>query len=221
MKDSKLKEKYRLQATNVLKIYVLILKEPDNTILRPINHRRSIVSISDSDCKTFFGFSNQQDLLRLLKCLRLDKSRIVLSNGSVMSGEEIFLRGLYELITGEFQSSVAINVFGRDLSQQSRAFSYFIDYIYHNFCYLLLDNLSWFKESGLLEKSRLAIRKKLEDLGYVFEINEKHTIGLFIDCNCLKTFRPVGGPLFAGHDARRYSTLVQQAFCNVGTVCMD
>ena len=111
-KDVKAKRKYRLLAIKVSLVFVLMLKEPDITISRPINNRKGIASFSDSDCKTFFGFNNQCDLFRLLNCLRLNTDRIVLSNSSVLSGEEILLRGLYELVTGEFQSSVAINVFG-------------------------------------------------------------------------------------------------------------
>jgi len=144
----------------------------------------------------------------------MDEERIVLKNGSVMPGEEVMLRGLYELVTGEFQSSVAINVFGRELSQQSRAFTYFIDHLYSTFCYLLLDNLEWFYDEGLLEESRQAVRRKLIELGYSFEVREKQTIGLFIDCNCLKTCRPGGGPITGGHDGLRYDTLVQQTFYN-------
>jgi len=213
-KDLECKKRFRIKAIGLLQVYISIMREPDRAVPKPINKRRNILSFCDSDCKTFFGFNNQMDLYRLLKCLRLDKERIVLKNGSVMSGEEVMLRGLYELVTGEFQSSVAINVFGRELSQQSRAFTYFIDYLYSTFCHLLLDNLEWFLDEGLLEESRQAIRRKIIDLGYSFELGEKHTIGLFIDCNCLKTCRPGGGPITGGHDGLRYDTLVQQTFYN-------
>jgi len=213
-KDVKARKKYRESAIRFILINLLMRLEPDDPIPVTIDRKRNILSFSDSDCKTFFGFNSQSDLYRLLKCLRLDKDRIVFSNRSVMSGEEILLRGMYELVTGEFQSSVSLNVFGRELTQQSRAFTYFIDHIYNHFCHLLLDNLEWFREKGLLEESRVAVFNKLIDLGYVFERNEQHTIGLFIDCNCLKTCRPGGGPLDGGHDARRYDTLVQQVFYN-------
>jgi len=213
-KDLRCRKKYKGKAIQALLIYILMVLEPEDPIPPTIDNKRGINSFSDSDCKTFFGFNSQADLFRLLKCLRLNKDRVILSNRSVMSGEEIMLRGLYELVTGEFQSSVAVNVFGRELSQQSRAFTYFIDHIYENFCFLLLDNLEWFRDKGLLEESRRAIKAKLIDLGYIFEMTEQHTIGLFIDCNCLKTCRPGGGPLTGGHDAPRYDTLIQQSFYN-------
>jgi len=212
--ESGCKKKYRLRSMKLLTVYLSISVEPCNPIPKPIDNKRNIMSFSDSDCKTFFGFNSQADLYRLMKCLRLDQDLITLSNRSIMSGEEVMLRGLYELVTGEFQSSVAVNVFGRELSQQSRAFTYFISHIYRRFCHLLLDNLEWFRDTGLLEESRRAIRKKLLDLGYIFDEGEKHTIGLFIDCNCLETCRPGGGPLTGGHDGLRYDSLVQQTFYN-------
>jgi len=208
------KRKFRERAMRLLSICINMTQEPEITVSKPIDYRRNIQSFCDSDCKTFFGFNCQGDLFRLLKCFRLDLDRISLQNGSVMSGEEIMLRGLYELVTGEFQSSVSLNVFGRELSQQSRAFSYFIDHMYKTFCHLLLNNLEWFFDEGLLEESRRAIRAKLIDLGYSFEVGEKHTIGMFIDCNCLKTCRPGGGPLTGGPDGLRYDSLIQQAFYN-------
>lgn len=48
-----------------------------------------------------------------------------LENGSVMTGEEILLRGLYELVTGETQSSNTEHVFRREFTQQSRAFKFY------------------------------------------------------------------------------------------------
>ena len=53
----------------------------------------------------------------------------ILDNCSNMSGEEVFLRGLYELVSGETQHNISRNVFGRDWSAQSGAFKYFINHI--------------------------------------------------------------------------------------------
>jgi len=140
-KTLKARKSYRNRSMQFIIISMLMRLEPNDPIPVSIDRQRNILSFSDSDCKTFFGINSQADLYRLLKCLRLEKDRIVFSNRSVMSGEEVLLRGMYELTTGEFQSSVSLNVFGRELSQQSRAFSYFINHVYDNFCYLLLDNL--------------------------------------------------------------------------------
>ena len=56
--------------------------------------------------------------------LELDGDKYTLENGSVMSGEEILLRGLYELVSGDDQHVITEKMFGRDQSQQSRAFKF-------------------------------------------------------------------------------------------------
>ena len=43
------------------------------------------------------------------------------------------LRGLYEPVSDEDQFNIACNVFGREKSQQSRAWKYFVNHIYDNF----------------------------------------------------------------------------------------
>lgn len=84
--------------------------------------------------------------------LELDGDKYTLENGSVMSGEEILLRGLYELVSGDDQHVITEKMFGRDQSQQSRAFKFFIDHIYSNFLFLVNDNLKWWFDSGLIEE---------------------------------------------------------------------
>ena len=39
------------------------------------------------------------------------------SNGTRMIGEEVFLRGFYELCSGETQEKICVNVFGREFTQ--------------------------------------------------------------------------------------------------------
>ena len=54
-----------------------------------------------------------------------------------MPGEEVLLRGLYELVSGADQHEIVV-VFGRDQTQQSRTFKYFVDHIYDNFLHLVI-----------------------------------------------------------------------------------
>ena len=51
----------------------------------------------------------------------------VLEGGSAMSGEEVFLRGLYELMSGKDEHNFSRNVFGIEQTSQSRAFKVLID----------------------------------------------------------------------------------------------
>jgi len=68
--------------------------EPDDPIPATTDRMRNILSSSDSDCKTFFGFNSQSDLYRLLKCLRLDKDRrrLVERSAVILSPLSLFSR---------------------------------------------------------------------------------------------------------------------------------
>lgn len=111
----------------------------------------------------------------------------ILDNGSNMLGEEVFLRGLYELVSGETQHNISRNVFGRDWSAQSRAFKYFINHMYQNFKHLVNDNLQWWYRNGFFAASAEAIERKIG------VDDHKNMIAHFIDCNCLETSRVGGG----------------------------
>ena len=78
-------------------------------------------------------------------------------NRSRMSGEEDFLRGLYELVSGANKQTIALSTFGRDWSAQSRAFKRFKHHVYHHFKHLVTDNLDWWYRNGFFELSRRAI----------------------------------------------------------------
>ena len=47
-----------------------------------------------------------------------------------MPGEEVLLRGLYELVSGDDQFDISNEIFGRDQPAQSRAFSFFVDHVF-------------------------------------------------------------------------------------------
>lgn len=141
------------------------------------NKCRTISSFSYSECWNFFETS-KDDPSRLLLSLRIP-DEVRLSNFSTMPGEEILLRGLYEVVSGEDQFNIAVNIFGRDQSQQSRAFTWFVDFIYSNFRNLVTNNLAWWYSNGYLERSKRAIKEK-------FGGNDNFTVCAFIDCNCLE-----------------------------------
>jgi hypothetical protein len=150
----------RLFIILILSVSVIIFDAPDLLCDRLCcqNKRRTIDSFSSSDCWNFFE-TCKEDLYRLIRALRLP-DKVVLSNGSTMSGEELLLRGLYELVSGEDQYNIATNIFGRDQSQQSRCFTYFINYIYDNFIYLVTNHIEWWYTNGYLHQSMLTIKRK-------------------------------------------------------------
>ena len=94
----------------------------------PLRMNRTIDSFSASDCYHFFRFTKQH-LHELLGLFDFADQYCDIGRGELMMLEEVLLRGLYELVSGETQHKIAVNVFGRDHSSQSRAFSYFINYM--------------------------------------------------------------------------------------------
>jgi hypothetical protein len=71
------------------------------------------------------------------------------------------LRGLYELVSGDNQERLAVNLFGRDQPTQSRSLKYFINHMYDTFHHLVHDNLQWWFRNGLANKSAYAIGQKM------------------------------------------------------------
>ena len=67
------------------------------------NYYRTIDSFS-RECKQTFRF--EQIHLKLLCELLKFPSTIIFCNGMKMSGEEVFLRGLYELRNGEYHLDI-------------------------------------------------------------------------------------------------------------------
>ena len=128
-----------------------------------------------------------------------------------MRREEAMLRGLYELTSGETQHKIAVNVFGGDQPLQSRATTWFINFIYETHVHLLEDNVSWWFDNGFFAVSAQAIGEKL-NLGD--DAVGKNMVSHFIDCNCLETERVGGGPAEGGANATRWDPNIQRAFYN-------
>lgn len=203
-----------MRITKVLSIkYFQLMFEFYEPLPRPLRWIISIDCYSMEQCWNFFR-TRKDDLWRLCSGLRFPES-IVLSNGSRMPGEEVFLRGLYELVSGENQYNIAENVFGRDQTQQSRAFIFFVDHIFTTFHDLLYNHLDWWYEKGFIRQSNEAISSKLLDLGLTFdETTGPQQVGMFIDCNCMEVCRVGGGPRGDGPDAERWECNIQRAFYN-------
>ena len=183
----------------------------EGKIERPIQLSRDINSFSESDCWNFFEM-RKIDMYRVLIILRLNDC-CKFPDKSTMSGEEVFLRGMYELVNGESQHSIAAHVFGHEQSRQSRAFSYFINHIYFKFTYLVFNNLNWWYSSGFMKKSLDAIEMKCANLGLNFDTNT-FRVAAFIDCKCSDMCRVAGGPNGEGPNADRWDSEIQQAFYN-------
>ena len=125
-------------------------------ISRPIRKVVSIDMFSASSCYTNFKF-RKSDLHTILDLFEFPDYCKLHNNGS-MRGEEVFCRGLYELCSGMNQQVMCENVFGREQSQQSFAFKYFINHIFFNFGKLLKqEGFAWWHRNGFLKTSAHAV----------------------------------------------------------------
>ena len=116
---TKLAEKLRYVVKAILSRYhCLNFERATDRALRPIPRRlRTIVSFNISDVKIFIRFQREH-LVLLLRLLRFPDVA-TLTNRCRMTGEEVLLRGLYELTTGMSKHNIATNVFGGDGPLQS------------------------------------------------------------------------------------------------------
>lgn len=80
-------------------------EEEEETEQRRLNKR--IEDFSPSDCKLFFRFL-KPELYLLVEVLRIPEE-VKLGNRYKMGGEEVFLRGLYEICSGENQHLIDCN----------------------------------------------------------------------------------------------------------------
>jgi hypothetical protein len=160
---------------------------------RPMRHVITIASLEPWFCKEFLRFK-VPGLRRLHNVLDLPVICKLSNNGSMMS-EEVLIRGLYELASGEKQSSIASR-FGRHYTDQGRAFQYFINHMFIRYKALVCNNLEWWHAMGFMKYSNQLIEQKCAYSG-------ERAFALFIDCNCLETSMPGGGPADEGANSRR------------------
>lgn len=188
--------------------YLQLTYHQPKILARPQRLDRTIDSFCESDCYIFFRFTKPhlQCLLKLLNFNMEEHAKF--DNEERMSGEEIMLRGLYELVSGDTKHKICRTVFGRDASSQSRAFSFFINHMYENFRHLVMGNTRWWYENGFFASSAEAIGVKLQ------LPNVHNVVSHFIDCNCLETQRVGGGPAESGANAARWDANIQRSFYN-------
>jgi hypothetical protein len=124
---------------------------------RPMRHVITIASLEPWFCKEFLRFK-VPGLRRLHNVLDLPVICTLSNNGSMMS-EEVLIRGLYELASGEKQSSIASR-FGRHYTDQGRAFQYFINCMFIRYKALVCNNLEWWHAMGFMKYSNQLIEQK-------------------------------------------------------------
>ncbi len=179
--------------------YIQFMREP----VAPSNNVR-IDHLQQGNCRINYRFSPEQ-LHELVDLLNIP-AKVVFSNRRTMCGEEVFLRFLYEFVSGANQHRIASEVFGMDQPTQSKAFGWMVDYLYENYSKLVQNNLQWWFDNDYFRKSGKAIEYKSKIDG--------NLVSFFLDCNCLETHVMGGGPVGNGCDAPRWDDTIQRAFYN-------
>lgn len=163
-----------------------------NPILSPIwrNNNLTIEYFENNPslCEPKFRFSSTQ-LRQVYNLLDLPEI-VILSNRSKFTGEEIFLFGLNRLAFPSRLSEQSLEVFGRENSQWSRAFNYFIHHIYSTKCHLLFDNMEWW--SRYLISFAEIIEEKMNFYELHFRDRLRNSVSCFIDNTLRKISRPQG-----------------------------
>lgn len=194
----------------LFKEYKSLVYEPDYHLEPPpALRRRTIDSYSESDVPHSFRFRSTDQLSILLRLLQFPPT-VVLLNGSVLSGEEVFLFGLRRLSYPSRYHDL-IDEFGGEFSVWSRAFHYFVNHIYNKFKHLVLNGLQHFVSE--FPAFSEVLRSQLIGKGCTHLVNERQfrIIG-FIDNTIFATSRPGGGPVSDGVDVPRHDSNIQEAF---------
>lgn len=152
--------------------------------------------------------NKKEDLYRLKSCLKLNHDRIVLSNKTVFTGEELMLIGIHRLaVAGDITTTMS-PVFCREYSQLSRAINWFMEHILTNFAHLLFDNMEFW--SHYLAYYAEKIRRKLAAISMVYYPKHEYHICGFHDSTTIQTCRPGSGP--RNEDGTRNCRFIQMAF---------
>jgi hypothetical protein len=204
--NHRLLKRYLLNYVNISYVPIGLLTAP-----LPRVHRTniSIDELTPEDIPGAFRFANAQQLRRLLIGFQFPDS-FTAPNGSVYSGEEVLLCGLFRM-----HSPCALShpgwksLFGFCEKRASECFGLFLRFMMANWAYLLLDNIDFWVPYLATFDSK--IKAKLAAMGCAFQ--DLRVFG-FIDNTVNATCRPAGGPARSGPNAPRNDPLIQRAFYN-------
>lgn len=209
--ESSIPEEFALQMLiPLLNGYIEVAYEPDYTLERPLPRKGlTVAGLVDSDIPHSFRFRDKEQLLTLMRVLQIPET-VLLSNGSVLTGEEVFLFALRRMSYPSRYHDLLIE-FGGEISVWSRAFNWFIEYIYTRYSNRVLNALE--RHIRFFPACAAAIRNKVIEKGCVHLTgNAGFRICGFIDNTLFSTCRPGGGPVRAGPNSPRHDSTIQEAF---------
>ena len=157
-------------------------------------------------CDSYFRFC-ANELRRLYNVYRIP-DEVIIGNRCKFTGEEIFLLSLHRYSYPKTYLQ-QVELFGREITQLCRAFSWFNNHMYNTFADKLLDNLEFW--STYFEDFCRAIHNKLSLHGYTEDplTDDIDNIVGFVDGTYREICRPGSGPTANGG---RKDPLIQRAF---------
>jgi hypothetical protein len=125
-------------------------REPTLKKLDKNNFNISHFECQPEICEILFRFKAEH-LRKLYLCLRIDRRKegILIENGSRFLGEEVFLFSLMTL-SCPYRLCDQQRLFGREITQWSRAFKWFNNHIYSTFLDILINSLNYSFINGYL-----------------------------------------------------------------------
>jgi hypothetical protein len=177
--------------------------------VRRVHVARTIDSFSERQCWSRFR-TRKRDLPRLFTGLGFAQVGAVrLANKGSYTAEEIFLFSMNRLVyPGRYDD--LCDIFGRDYSAWSRAFTWFIEYMMTTWGHLVSGNLRYWAPH--FPSFSEAIRQKIIEKGG--EHYQSIRCCAFVDCTVIQTSRPDAGNAQPGPNAPRYNRFIQQAAFN-------
>eukprot|EP01041_Mallomonas_annulata_P009436 gene9436-19600_t len=162
---------------------------------RIYGRNRTIDSFNDLEIHTYFRFNSKLQLHQLMDAFRIPQ-KVTLKSRHVFLGEELLLVTLFRLHSPNSACDAAfVEVFGFEASRVSRCVNYFLDFMFENWAYLLLDNMEYWKPQ--LPKFATAINTKLAKENVTTDVN----IFGFIDFTIIPTCKPSPKLKIAGKSA--------------------
>ena len=208
------------QFIEVIKIVVVEIPErPPKVVYLPrtFNSMETIFREKGDECSQQFRFHSFDCLRELKRCFRIPDGFITVGKGYKMFNEEIIMVSLTRLHYPLTWHMVKKDFPGRERWSLQAAFYWFLDFMIHEWSYLLLNNLHYWLP--YLAASSEAIRIKLQNLNWIswrqFYPPAHEPGGFvicgFIDCTIYAFCRP-GGVTGDGPAAFRVPQEVQEAW---------
>jgi len=173
---------------------------------RPVIPSKTIDDLNDSECLLDYRFPNKEQLHRLFQVLQIPQVvsiRDESGKSHVFQGEECFLFGLYRMASGSTLEDTSSHIFGRDPTQWSRVWTWFVKFVVQEHGHLVLNSLPFFADHFDSYNDQIIKELNISSRQFGFEDDVHYTKELcnvcaFVDCSIFLCSRAGSGPTEPG-----------------------